>query len=108
EVLVTVDVTLEKIGIEKHAAIPWVVKACARDAIEKVGAAVGADAQPGARVPWACIAAARAFSAVEIPNRPHLQFLIAVFEEEGAQAEGVDVDGQHVEQVVIVPRFDID
>ena len=53
-------------------------------------------------------AVGRALAAVEVPERPHRDLLVEVFVEIAAEAEGIDVPGEGVKDMMVQPGTDID
>ena len=91
-----VDVLLPEIDILEEFVPP--------DVVMIVGAVAGAVPALGVVV----AAVGRIEGPVEVPERAHLELAVAFLMDEGAQPEGIDVHRQHVEQVVIDPRIDVD
>ena len=95
DLLIPVDVALHEIWIGKQAVPPRIV--------EKVRAAAGT---PDA---WSGVTSVRRTEAsVTVPDRPHLDGLVAILVEEAAQSQRIHVESGHTDDHVVNPGIDID
>ena len=99
---------MPEVGVGKEALPP-------ADALQgRIAEVVGALVAAGLDVPEAGIEAAdvtaigRALAAVEVPKRSHADLLAEVFVEITAEAQGIDVPGEGVKDVMVEPGINID
>ena len=96
--LVAVDVVLKKLWVAEDPVPPGI--------IEEVGAEIAALGTPHPRVGVPTIGGAE--RPIEIPDWAEMDLPFAFLVEKGAQSQGIDVERQHVQEVMIHPGTGID